>query len=335
MALDILEFFDESGEIIVARQPAEGSGQFQLGSQLVIQESQLAAFFRDGRCLDMFQAGRHTLTTQNLPLLTKLIGLSFGDKSPFRSYVYFLATKTFVNLGWGTSTPVVFRDTDLRMVALRAHGSYSIRLRDPRVFLTTIVGTRGLETTVALTDFFRTAIVSRLNEGIGERMKSILDLPVLYSEIGLAIKQAVRTDFEQYGIELVDLLIEAVTVPLEVQKMIDRASGVAAQDADKYRAIAAADALRDAAQNPGTSGAALGAGLGLGAGAALGQELVTHLRPLAHSDPPGSGTDPAGAGHLTAEELKGKFRVLKQLMEDGLISESDFEGQKQRLLAQV
>src|SRR5213082_227539 len=118
MALSIVEYMDPTGDVIVARVPHGGSGEFKLGSQLVVQESQVAAFFRDGRCLDVFEAGRHTLATANLPLLGKLISLPFGGTSPFRASVYFIATKTFVNLGWGTSTPVLFRDAELRMVSL-------------------------------------------------------------------------------------------------------------------------------------------------------------------------------------------------------------------------
>ncbi len=332
MALSVIEFTDDSGDIMVARVPQQGTGEFKLGSQLVVQESQVAAFFRDGRRLDVFKAGRHTLTTANLPLLGGLISLPFGGTSPSRAFVCFVATKTFVNLGWGTPTPVMFRDAEFRMVSLRAHGSYSIRVRDPNVFLDTIVGTRGVETTFALEDFFRTVIVSRLNEEIASRMKSILDLAGTYGAIALGVKQAVRDDFGQYGVELVDLLVEAITVPPDVQKMLDRATGVAAQDTDKYRAIAAADALRDAAQNTGGAGVGVGAGLGLGAGVALGQELVGQMR--ASATAPTSG--PVGAApRLSAEEIDAKLHRLKKWKDDGLITDADFEEQKRRLLASL
>jgi membrane protease subunit (stomatin/prohibitin family) len=124
--IDLIEFFDPTGEIIVTKEPQIGSGEFRLGSQLVVQESQLAVFFKDGKALDGFTAGRHTLTTQNLPLLGALIGAPFDGKSPFRSYVYFVALKTFINLGWGTANPVMFRDADFKMVSLRANGMFSI-----------------------------------------------------------------------------------------------------------------------------------------------------------------------------------------------------------------
>jgi len=336
--LDIIEFFDNAGDIMVVKIPYEGSGEFRLGSQLVVQESQVAVFFRDGQALDGFRAGRHTLSTQNLPLLGRLIGLPFGGKSPFRSYVYFIATKTFINLGWGTQSPVLFRDTDFRMISLRAHGSFSIRIIKPRVFLNTLVGTRGIETSFALEEFFRSVIVSRLNESLGSVMKSILDLPVQYNNIALKTKNAVAADFEQYGIQLVDLLVQAVTVPPEVQEMFNRASGVAAQDAEKYRAIATADAMRDAAKNPnGSAGGGLAAGMGLAMGYGMAQQVAQNMAPSRVPDGARtSSTDSNGSGSkITSSELKAKLIELKELKEDGLINDADFEQQKTRLLSMM
>ena len=273
---EVIEFFDESGEIMVVKIPQDGSGEFVLGSQLVVQESQLAAFYRDGRSLDMFSAGRHTLSTQNLPLLGGLIGAPFGQ-SPFRCYVYFISTKTFVNQGWGTATPVNFRDSELRMVQLRANGSFSIRIVEPRTFLQTIVGTMGSETTFEIQEYIRSIIVSKLNATLGKTLDTILDLPVHYNQISLETKQDVRAELEQYGIQLVDLVVEAITPPQEVQERMNQASGIAAQDAEQYGKIGAIDALRDAAKNPGGSGEAIGAGLGLGMGVAMGNQMGTAL----------------------------------------------------------
>lgn len=339
--LDIIEFYDDAGDIIVTKVPYEGSGEFRLGSQLVVQESQIAVFFRDGQALDHFEPGRHTLSTKNMPLLGKIIGAPFGGKSPFRCYVYFVATKTFINLGWGTQSPVLFRDTDFRMISLRAHGAFSLRITKPRVFLNTLVGTRGMETTMALEDFFRTVIVSRLNEALGSVMKSILDLPIHYNTIALKTKEAVAADFDQYGIQLVDLLVQAITPPPEVQEMINRASGVAAQDADKYRAIAAADAMRDAAKNPGgLAGEGLGAGMGLAMGFGMAQQMAQSMAPTRGQDnrPPQTEQSQAPSStspRLTPAEIKAKLKDLKELKDEGLIAEADFEEQKKRLLSMM
>ncbi|MHB8793583.1 MAG: SPFH domain-containing protein [Thermoleophilia bacterium] len=332
--LDIVEFFDPSGDIIVFKQPYEESGEFRLGSQLIVQESQLAIFYRDGQALDTFNPGRHKLTTQNLPMLGTIIGAPFGGKSPFRCYVYFISSKTFTNLGWGTSSPVLFRDSDFRMISLRAHGIFSIRVVKPRTLLSTLVGTRGMETTFALEEFFRSVIISRLNEVLGSTMKSILDLPAQFNNIALKVKESVHADFDQYGVQLVDIMVQAITPPPEVQEMINRASGVAAQDSEKYKVIAAADAMRDAAKNPGgVAGDGLGAGLGLAMGFDMARQVGEgYSQPQA---PAQSNGDGSAINKLSAADIKEKLRELKELKDESLISDADFEEQKRRLLSQM
>lgn len=322
--LDLIHFMDDSGTIMVCKRPQDDQDEIRLGSQLVVQESQIAYFYRDGKFLDTFGPGRHTLQTNNIPLLGALIGAPFGGRSPFKAYVYFVATKVFTNLGWGTTSPVLFRDTDFRMVSLRAHGIYSMRISNPVLFLNTLVGTKGFEYTAQLEDFLRSMIVSQLNGVLGRQMKSILDLPMVYNEISETTKNNVRAEFEQYGLELVDLIVEAITPPEEVQKMLNRATGVAAQDAEKYRAIAAADAVLEAAKNPsGGAGSATGAGLGLGIGISMAQTLTEGIRPAsqvaASSAPPGGDT-------------KSKLIALKELLDSGLITQEEFEQKKQKLL---
>lgn len=326
--LKMLEFYDETNEIIVVRLPESPSDTLVLGTPLLVQESQVACFFRDGQALDVFQPGRHSLSTQNIPLLGRLIGATFGGRSPFSAYVYFISTKTFTNLGWGTPTPVVFRDTDFRAIALRAHGSYAIRITKPQLFLNTLVGTRGIETTHGLQEYLRTMIVARLNQVLGARMKSILDLPVMYTAIAEDIKNSVKADFAQYGMDLVDLLVEAITPPPEVQEKINQAGGYAIQDIAKYQAIAQADALRDAVKNPGTMGDTMNAGLGL----AMGINMANMMAGQFVQPQPGAA---AAAPKLTTGELRIKLQELKQLKDDGLITDADFDSQKQRLLQQL
>ncbi len=331
---NLIEFHDDSGEIIVARVPQDqASGEFVLGSQLVVHETQVAAFFRNGQLLDLFGPGRHTLNTQNLPLLGALIGAPFGGKSPFRASVCYVATNAFVNLGWGTQSPVVFRDSDFRMITLRAHGTFSIRVSDPRLFLTSLVGTRGLETTFALEEFLRSIIVSKLNEVMGSVMRSILDLPVHYSAISQGTKKAVLDDFSQYGLELVDLFVQAITPPAQVQDMINRASGVAVQDVAAYQAIAAADAMRDAARNPG---GAAGEGVGAGIGIAMGLGMAQQMLGGGSLSPTGAQAGAAAVqNRLSAGEIKQRLAQLKELLDEGLIDEADFAEKKKALIAMI
>ena len=287
MFMSVLQFQDSTGEIMVARLPQEGTAEFITGSQLIVQDGQLAIFYRDGRPLDGFRPGRHTLTTQNLPLITRLINVpTFGAKSPFRAYIYFIQLKVFTNLGWGTPTPILFRDQELKAVSLRAHGTFSLKIQDPNAFLRTIIGSQGLETTFAIEEYVRRIIVSRFANFLPNVLTSVFDLAQRYRDIEVGLKQAVHDDLAQYGLETVDLLVEAITVPTEVQDMINRAAGTRALDTaelSRYEAVAVSDALRAAATQPGGGMADM---MGIGAGMAVGQQIAGAMTGQSQSPAP-------------------------------------------------
>jgi len=308
--LEILEHHDPSGEEIVYRFPPEGSADIKLGAQLVVHEAQEAVLYRDGKALDVFGPGRHTLSTQNIPLLGKILGAPFGGESPFRVSVVFVNKRTFIDQKWGTREPVVFRDSELGMVRLRAFGTYAYRIDDCQLFVNTVVGSQGLFETNRLQDFYRDIIVSRLNDLLGETLKTIFDLPKYYDELGTAAKARVIEDFAKYGVDLTDFYINSVTPPDEVQeKMDERAAMGAVGDMNTYMQFKAAQAIQDAAKGGGGGGegggGAASAGMGLGLGAGFGAMMPGMIAGAMQQAQQGGGGAAAAAG--AAQTAAGSF----------------------------
>jgi membrane protease subunit (stomatin/prohibitin family) len=274
--IDVVEFLDNTGNEIVHREPPGGPGDFRLGSQVIVRESQNAVFFRDGKALDVLGPGRHTITTANVPILASIIGLATMGRSPFPAEVVFVNLKEFLDQKWGTPEPIVFRDPELGMVRLRSFGTYAFQVKDPSLFVNGIVGQQGIFTTAALDNFLRSIIIAKMTDLLGEQKKSVLDLPSMYNEIGAGTKAQLNDDFDRIGLTLKALYVSAITPTEETAKAIDeRAEMGAIGDMDKYMRFKAARAMGDAANNPsGMGGGAMQAGLGLGAGAGLGAAMA-------------------------------------------------------------
>ncbi len=294
--MKIIQHVDPTGNAMVARVPSKGTAAIALGSQLIVEESQQAVFFRDGKALDTFGPGRHTLATMNLPFLAKTLGMPFEGESPFQAAVVFVSTKTFLDLKWGTKEPVAYRDKELAMVRLRAFGKFAVRISNAQQFVNEIVGTQGVYTTDGVESYFKDVIVARLTDLLGENLESVFDLPKLYDEFAMGLEAGVSEDFSKFGIDLVDLFLGAITPPKEVQKRIDERGGMeAVGDMNADLEFKAAQAMGDAAKQ---SGGAAGAASTDSAGAPQASPTAPPVPPAAPVDSgssPASGTPAASA----------------------------------------
>ncbi|MBN1983307.1 MAG: SPFH domain-containing protein [Chitinivibrionales bacterium] len=262
--LEVLEWFDSTGEQMVHRLPQEGSGEIKYGAQLIVRESQTGVFFYNGKAVHVFGPGRHTLKTANIPILTKIASLPWGMTSPLRAEVYFLNMKIFTNQKWGTKEPVAFKDEQLGLIRLRSHGMFNFRIIQPLLFINSLVGTLGSFSTEQVSVFLCDVIVSRLNDHLGENLKTLTELAGQYDEIALSLSQRLGEDFSHFGLQLQQLYINSITPPAEVQKAIDDRSklGIFTQLDDLLK-MKTALAIEKAAENQSMAGAASGMGVGM------------------------------------------------------------------------
>jgi len=318
---DIVEFVDETSSEIVHRIPERGSGDFRIGSQVIVRESQSAVFYRDGRALDTFGPGRHTITTANIPLLVNLVGKVFSGETPFKAEVYFVSLREFTDLKWGTPTPITIKDPELGMARVQARGTYAIEVVDPQLFVNKLVGTQGLYRTANIKDFFRSMVLTKLSDLIGESGKSVIEIAGMTEEIVAGVRAKAAEEFAARGATLTSVYAEYIGPTEETAKAIDeRASMGAIGDMQAYMQFQAARGMRDAAQQPGgTAGAGVGLGAGLGMGAAMAQMMSQSMQQPAQQQAQQEEAQPAAP--KTAQDVKAMLDNLDSRLMNGEISE--------------
>lgn len=263
---DVVEYANEMHNVIAYHFPETGVADLRFGSQVIVRESQKAVFFRDGKALDVLGPGRHTISTANFPLLTNLLGAAFNGRTPFTAEVFYVSMREFADVKWGTSQPIIVRNTGvgLGVSLLQGFGTYSFQVADPQQFITQIVGSRSSYTLDAIENRLRTMLLSKIQDVLGTltQTKNIFDLISLVEEIGTAVKASAQDDFAAIGLTLKSFYIGSLK-PSEKSAEELRAMGML--DMSVYTQLQAADALREAANNP-SGGAGLTAGIGAGVG---------------------------------------------------------------------
>jgi membrane protease subunit (stomatin/prohibitin family) len=313
---------------MVVRIPEYGAGDFRMGSQVIVREPQTAVFFRDGKALDTFDAGRHTITTANLPLLSSLIGLATQGRTPFTAEVYFVNRRDFLDMKWGTPEPIALRDPDLGLARLRAFGNYSMAINDPQLFVTKIVGTQGIYQTNQIQNFLRGIVISNMTDVLGESEKGLFDLPALFDEMSAAVRAKVQDDFALLGVTVKQFFIQSISPTEETQQAIDKRAAMGAVGARsfiEYQTGMAIGGIGEGAAAGEGGGGAAETGLGLGAGIGMGAGMAGAItQAMQQSMQPQQGAPPAAApaNPQTPAEIQALLDNLDLRLANGEISES-------------
>jgi membrane protease subunit (stomatin/prohibitin family) len=295
--IDIIEWLDDSRDTMVYRFP-RFQNEIKMGAKLVVRESQTAVFINEGTIADVYQPGTYTLETQNMPVLTTLKGWKYGFDSPFKAEVYFVNTRLFTDMKWGTQNPIMLRDTDFGMVRVRAFGAFAARVVDPASFLRELVGTDPLFKTDEVHEFLRQMIVGRLAGALASAKVPVLDLAGSQEQIGVRLASILTEESRPMGIAIPKFIIENVSLPAEVEAAMDKRTQMGViGDLGRYTQFQSANAIEDAAKNPGGPGEALGVGLGIGLGqraaAAMGASTAPPAQPAPAAPPaPAAGPPP-------------------------------------------
>ena len=294
--VDVIEWTDNSSDTMVYKYDMGGK-EIMMGAQLTVRESQVAVFVNEGQIADVFQPGRYELQTSNMPVMTALKAWKFGFNSPFKADVYFVNTRQFLDRKWGTSNPVMMRDAEFGMIRLRAFGIYAFRVADPTVFLKEVFGTSSMYTASEVEGQLKRTLVAGLSDAIAESKIPALDIAANYEELAAYAMQANAPKLAALGLQLTSFVIENVSLPEEVEKTMDKRTSMGVLgDLNRYTQYQAAEAMREAANNP--AGGMAGAGVGMGAGVAMGQLFANAM---------GQVNQPQQAAPQAPQQAKGGF----------------------------
>lgn len=318
--IDVLEWNETEDGVLQYRYPMQDN-EIQNGGQLTVRDSQLAMFVNEGKIADVFEPGRYTLNTQTLPVLTALNNWDKLFKSPFKSDIFFFSTREQLDQKWGTTTPITVRDKEFGALRIRAYGTYTYRVQNPKVFFQKISGTREKYTVRELEGQIRSAALTRLATFLAASEVGFIDMAASQTKFSDTLKAALLETFSSYGLELTTFFVQSISLPDELQGALDKmASMRMLGDLRKYAQFQAADSISVAAANPGGVAAA---GAGLGAGVAIGQSMASAF-----------GAPSGGAGASEEDPLKMIDR-LHELMKKGVLSKEEFEAKKAELLKKI
>jgi membrane protease subunit (stomatin/prohibitin family) len=318
--IDVIDWTETSDGVLAYRYPMDDR-EIRNGAQLIVRETQIALFVNEGEVADLFEPGLHTLETKNLPVLTTLKNWDKLFRSPFKSDVYFFSTRDQLNQKWGTATPVVIRDKEFGPIRVRAYGTYSYKIKNPKIFYQKVSGTRDLYATEDLEDQLRSAILTSIATFFGTAEVGFVDMAANQEKFSQTLKDVLTLTFAGYGLQLQGFFVQSISLPEELQKYLDAKSSMSlVGDLKKYAQFQAADSIQAAASNPGGMA---GVGAGMGVGVSVGQTIASAL---------GGGEASEGTAAPDPVQMLGK---LHELLTQGVITQAEFDAKKAELLKRI
>ncbi|WP_293375023.1 SPFH domain-containing protein [Nevskia sp.] len=330
--IDVIEWTEDGDDVLAWRFPM-ADNEIQTGAQLTVRESQFAVFVNEGVVVDAFGPGRHRLSTQTLPLLTNLKNWDKLFDSPFKSDVYFFSARQRLDQRWGTAQPVTLRDKEFGAVRVRAHGNYSFQIADPKLFHTQISGTRDRYLASELSGQLFGVITQHLASGVAESGIAFLDLAANQTVFAGVVAKSVEPAFSALGLKVTGLTVQSLSLPEELQKILDQriGMGMVGNDMGKFIQYQTGQAIPDLAKGGGSGGGVAGDAAGLGAGLALGQMLAQNIG----AGLAGASSSAAAAIGVKPDEVMALLEKLHELKTKGILSDAEFDAKKAELLKKL
>lgn len=333
--IEVIEWREQDKDTVLWKFP-DKDANIKHGAQLTVRESQQALFVDNGRMADLYDPGMHKLITDNMPIMTTIKSWKHGFDSPFKADVYFVSTRQFMGLKWGTPNPIMLRDPQFKQVRVKAFGTYFIRIKDPKLFFTEFAGTSAVVKIHEIEDRLRDIVSPKFAESLGEAGVSVMDMVTQYTELGDKVAPMLQADLEPFGIELTKFQITSTSMPKEVEEFYDKMTNMnMVENMAKYQQFQQANAMEKAAENPG-GGASEGIGMGMGMGMAnqmMMQQQQMQQQMQQQQQAQARGTD-ASQGQ-SREEILATLKELGSLKEAGILTDDEFNAKKQELLAKL
>ncbi len=327
--IEVIDYIEDDKNMVLWKYPDKDQN-IKYGAQLIVRESQTALFVDEGKLADQYEPGTHKLITDNMPVLTTLRSWKYGFDSPFKADVYYISTRTFTNLKWGTPNPVMLRDPQFKQVRVKAFGTYFIKISDAKKFFTEFAGTGHTLRLSEIEARLRDIVSPKFAEALAEAEVSVLDMVANYSELGARIMPMLQDDLNPFGIELVKFQITSTSLPKEVEEFYDKMTNMhMVDDMKKFQQFQITNAIEKSAENPGGGNAGMDIGVGMG----MANMLMEQMKGQNQNTPPP--TQQNQQPQMTRDEIMKTLKELGELKSAGILTDEEFNAKKTELLARL